>query len=149
LAAIEVEFSEIKPKIEYDRVVGMIEQLKSLGKFLKSRPIGVIEPSGWTSKTTEFSRAYIVRKEPTCSAGKSDCGIKNFTVFYWLRFTGKIESKRTERFELKGFVKRIRYYLVVSGRDVEVSGLDYRQVRKGHFIGVETTLGNDLARVDR
>ncbi len=147
LEAVEVTLGEVGSIKEYDRAIALVGQMKSLGKFLRNQPIAVIGPSGWETSNQEFSGGYIVRRKRTCDGDQTDCGIKEFTVFYWIPFRGKVEAKRLERLKVKGFINQTRYFLTVAGREVRVSPSKYRQVRKGQLVEVETTLANGPARV--
>lgn len=147
LATIEVESKESLTSMKYERLVGIAGTLKALGPFLGEKAIGVVEPSGWTNRVTEYSKAYIVRREQTCSDAPEGCGIKKFTVFYWLPLAGRITSKRADEVSVNGFTKGVNYYVTINGSEVRVSESDYRQLKTEQVISLEATLGNDLARL--
>jgi len=147
LATIEVESKEGQPKVKYERLVGIAKHLKSLGTFVRGRPISTVGPSGWTSRVSEYSRAYIVRNEQTCSGAKAECGVKKFAVFYWVPLAGRITAKRIDEVAVKGFTKEVSCYVTVDGSEVRVSKSDYRRLKKGQAVNLEATLSNDLARI--
>jgi hypothetical protein len=147
LATFEVESKESLPMMKYEKLVRIARTLKALGPFLRERPIGIVEPSGWTNRVTEYSKAYVVRKEQTWSGATRGYGVKKFTVFYWLPLVGRITSKRTDEVEVKGFAGQVNYYVTIDGSEVGVSESDFRRLKKGQVVGLEATLGNDLARL--
>ncbi|HEU4507597.1 MAG TPA: hypothetical protein VFR78_05110 [Pyrinomonadaceae bacterium] len=127
--------------------MAMIEGIKTFGSFVDEQPVATIGPSGSVSRSARYTQAYIVRRERTCPEGKEDCGIKGFSVFYWLPFNGKVQSKHTEHVAVKDLINETRYYLTVAGRRVAVSAADYKRLRKGQHVSLEMTIADDLARI--
>jgi len=135
-------------EIDYQKLITFADQLKPLGKYTSSDPVGVITPSGWSTWSEEYAHADIVRIENSSRETDSNYEeiIKRFTIFYWLTTEGKIKKIWKESNNLFGR-KIKRYYVTIEKQEFEISGDDYNKISKGMKVKIRWTLGSRLSRI--
>ena len=134
-------------KSTYNKLVGIINKLEPIGFFEREKSIGIIRPTGFVQKTSEFAYANIVRLESTHSTSKSNNTIAAFTVFYWVPLNGQVQSKRIETIDVKPLIKKVRYWITVRDIEVEISSMNYRRIKVGQIVKLKTTANNNLAKI--
>jgi len=138
-------------KTRYERLLGLASRFRPIGDALGDAPIGVIGPSGWTTRSSEYANARVVRFETTCTDTGDACGVARFTVFYWISTQGEVTARRAEDITLPASLGQAlalrRHVLRIGGIDVEVSEADYSHVQDGDCARVEWLLTNSLARL--
>lgn len=131
---------------DYKKLIILIEQIKPLGKFVKSSSINVIPTTEWLIKTDEYVFSKVIRKEKN-QCRSEPVWVSQFSVYYQFRQHGIVESKRIE--STKSSVGQItRFYVVVSGAEIEVSQTNFQRLKKGQHIKFERAFcENDFAKI--
>lgn len=134
-------------RISYRRWLRAIAQVKSIGTFVRRESLASIPTSGWIRRSENYSRARIVRLERNCvnPHPKLGCGIRRFTVFYWVPLEGRVNAKHEKKSEFIG-PELTQYFVTVDDREVEISKADYERLQTGQIIRLERTLDSTLAR---
>jgi hypothetical protein len=133
----------------YEKLLNQVAQLRPLGGFSQVNPIGVVAQTGWVFKTDEYVCADVIRQERKCddTTGKIGCGIIDFKVFYWLALNGRIEAKHLRTLGASPALEFSAYYIVVAGKEVQVSKYDYDRLSEGQVLQLQRTLLDNPVRV--
>jgi len=133
----------------YERLLNQVAQLRPLGGFTQANPIGVVAQTGWVFKTDEYECAEVIRQERKCDETTSNigCGIIDFKVFYWLALNGRIEAKHLRTLGASPALEFPAYYIVVAGKEVQVSKYDYDRLSEGQVVQLQRTLLDNPVRV--
>lgn len=131
----------------YKELLSRLAQLKPLGSFRRTNPIGVVLQTAWVFKTDEYACADVIRQERNCHDAGSGCGIIDFKVFYRLPLNGRIEAKRLRTVGASPALEFSTYYIVVAGKEVQVSKSDYDRLSEGQIVQLQRTLLDNPVRI--
>jgi len=131
----------------YKDLLSQLTQLRPLGNFSRTNPISVVPQTGWVFKTDEYACADVIMHERNCPDASNDCGIVDFKIFYRLPLNGRIEAKHLRTVGATPALEFSAYYIVVAGKEVQVSRSDYDRLTEGQIVELQRTLLDNPVRI--
>lgn len=130
---------------EFNRFIAYFNEVLPLGEYIKEDPISVVGPSGWKRCTKIYKNALVEIRQQNCLKPNPNkgCCIVWFSVQYWMKISGQIESKRIDKIgaeftddsEKDYFM--VKYILVVKGKTIEVPKKTYDRLSVGQTVDLK------------